>query len=251
MRSKYGILFLIPIWLFSLSAIEGANLASAEVVKMTRSKRRFTPPKPPRTLSTPGQRSSIGSRQPENRAKAAQITALVPEFEKVVDFLPIPQVWVLSATPHPTFWLYLQQTRGINLEFQLEQSGKPIYQQSVALPPSGLVSISLPKSFVGLQPNTLYRWSLRPADPISPEIRKRLEPLSGWVQLAPISPDLRTQLNASSPTQQIDLYAQNGIWLDSLSILATLYQRDPNAHQASWNDLLGEIGLEDLTHSPL
>jgi hypothetical protein len=133
-------------WVFQVVNIDiGTGQAQASPRQ-----RRFVPP-PPRGLSTSGRRSSAGSRA-DSTIELDKIAVIVPEFELTVDFLPIPQVWLLSENSHPTFWIYLPPASlGKTLVFRIELiSGKVIHQQSIPISQIGLSPVKLPELTSGL-----------------------------------------------------------------------------------------------------
>jgi hypothetical protein len=206
--------------------------------------RKFVPPKLPVGLSAPGRRSSAGSRAPETISEAEKVIAIVPEFEQVVDFLPIPQVWVLTSTPHPTFWFYVPGSSiGKTLDFRVEEASRvTVYQQSIPISQAGLLAIKLPASSPGLEGKKLYRWSLTIQNFSS-------NPINGWVEMRVLPSQVQQQLLSASSDGIVDLYAQNGFWLDGFTALATFYKQKPNIYRAVWQDVLTEIGLEKLAEN--
>ncbi len=203
--------------------------------------RKFVLPQLPPGLSAPGRRSSAGSRAPGTISEAEKVIAIVPEFEKVVDFLPIPQVWVLTSTPHPTFWFYVPRSSiGKTLDFRIEKTSTvTVYRQSILVSQAGLLAIKLPTSFSGLESKKLYRWSLTIQNFSS-------NPIDGWVEMRVLPSQVQQQLLSASSDKVVDLYTQNGFWLDGFTVLATLYKKEPNIYRAVWQDILAEIGLEKL-----
>jgi Domain of Unknown Function (DUF928) len=209
-------------------------------------KRKFVPPQLPPGLSAPGRRSSAGSRAPGTISEAEKVIAIVPEFEKVVDFLPVPQVWVLTSTSHPTFWFYVPRSSiGKALDFRVEDASTvTVYRQSILISQAGLLSIKLPTSSPGLEGEKLYRWTLTIQNFSS-------NPIDGWVEMRVLPSQVRQQLLLASSDGVVGLYAQNGFWLDGFTALATLYKKEPNTYRAVWQDFLAEIGLEKLAANSL
>ena len=256
MRSTSTLLILIGLLLGCPSGIGLAQPTPTtdQKVKPPKRKRRFIPPTPPLDLSTPGQRSSASSRNPGSKPSGEEIVAIVPEFERVVDFLPMPQVWVLTATPRPTFWFYVRNLQGATVDFQVEQvksrsdrlQYSSVYQRSVPISKEGLLSITLPDSFAGLEAGERYRWSIRPSNPNLTSKREDFSPVKGWVEVNPLSPELQKQLKTATPIEVINRYTQNGIWLDGFTVLARLYERDPKTYQDSWTSLITEINLDEV-----
>ena len=231
------------------------NSVAAQAAKNHKSKSRkyFIPPKPPKDLSAPGKRSSAGSRIPgESRPLSEQIVAIVPEYEKIKDYIPLPQVWVLTASPHPKFWFYVPASSQKCLNFSLENRSNvenkytTIYQEKVHISNPGFVSVSLPSYLTTLKAGLPYRWSFGyPCSDLSADEFQH-DFVQGWVEYKPLSSTIEELVNIGDIKKSIETYNQNGIWLDSLSILMTAYQKSPSQYSSYWKQMLSSIDLQEL-----
>ncbi len=59
---------------------------------------------------------------------------------------------------------------------------------------------------------------------------------------------MKTQLEKATLSQQVNLYAANGIWYEALSAASEL--RRTNSQDTSWMALLKAIGLNDFATEP-
>jgi lipoprotein NlpI len=74
------------------------------------------------------------------------------------------------------------------------------------------------------------------------------EEIAGWIQRANINSNLSDQIKRSNPSQQADLYAENGFWYDALSTLAIQRRDFPTnpAIKENWQSMLKSVDLEGL-----
>lgn len=204
------------------------------------------PANPPNQGAPSGRRQGGASRGPCQ--DYGGLTALMPEAQG--------KVWGMTASDRPTFWFYLptSATPDTTVEFILQDSDdKYIYQTTFTAPdsPAGVVGIPIPPNASSLDIGKTYYWTFsvycdaaRPASTVF---------VRGSIYRTAISADLQQHLEASSPLEQVSLYAANGIWQEALTLLASLRRTDPqNAIlETAWTDLLEQAQLEDIVPSPL
>jgi hypothetical protein len=162
--------------------------------------------------------------------------------------------WGLTASPHPTLWFYVPYKNGAShpASFVLQDDDENnIYQGEITLPAEpGIVSVSLAAA-PPLEVGKSYQWFFK----IYCTKSRSDEPVSvqGAIQRVNLSRAIEQQIKAAPPQQQINLYAQNGIWFDALNTLATLRLTNPKDQTlaADWASLLQSVALEDLTTAPL
>lgn len=217
--------------------------------------------KTPARLSTvSGRRAGMGSRD-NCPAVPTALTALVPLREeqrvsKQTDKSISGIVEGLTTSERPTFWFYVPYTQDLtaSAEFILQDSaGNDIYRNAIALPPKpGVISVSLPSN-ASLQVGKTYRWYLKvrcnqqqtASVPIYVE---------GDIQRVNLDSRVMQQLEAAvDPRQKVVIYAEEGIWFDSLTMLAQLRQKNPNDPSLAedWQSLLRSVNLDNIATAPL
>lgn len=217
--------------------------------------------KTPARLSTvSGRRAGMGSRD-NCPAVPTALTALVPLREeqrvsKQTDKSISGIVEGLTTSERPTFWFYVPYTQDLtaSAEFILQDSaGNDIYRNAIALPPKpGVISVSLPSN-ASLQVGKTYRWYLKvrcnqqqtASVPIYVE---------GDIQRVNLDSRVMQQLEAAvDPRQKVVIYAEEGIWFDSLTMLAQLRQKNPNDASVAWDwqSLLQSVNLDNVATAPL
>ncbi|MBD2301313.1 DUF928 domain-containing protein [Nostoc sp. FACHB-190] len=213
----------------------------------------FNPPKPPAD-PPPGGRVLGGAKRGSCPQVKQDLTALVPYTKEPSS---ITNVWSLTTSPHPTFWFYVPYSQKDNLPsmFVLQEDqpqSKELYNQPIALPKNpGIISVTLPANAPKLAVNQRYRWFLtfacetkEPSPPIFVE---------GVVKRVNLSQATIKELQTATLLEQFAIYAQNGIWHEAITILATLRQENPqdSALNTQWQDLLASIRLNDVATEPI
>ncbi|PSB21145.1 hypothetical protein C7B65_04180 [Phormidesmis priestleyi ULC007] len=184
---------------------------------------------------------------------AIPLTALVPAS-------PTPPDQPMGATlsDHPTFWFYVPYSARLQrpIEFVLiDEQENDVYTRTflttdIAKP--GVISLSLPKTVPALQVGQSYRWVLSVI--CDRGNRSGDITINGWIQRVQPDATLTTQLKqATTPEQRLSLYADHGLWYDTLTTLAELRRQRPTdlAVTANWDTLLQSVELETIAPEPL
>jgi hypothetical protein len=186
------------------------------------------------------------------------LTAFAPEYKQPNSL----KVWGLTTNEHPTLWVYIPYSSALisRIDFILRSGDNPanplaeplpwriVYQTSIQ--PSkqaGIVNFSLPKTSKPLAIDKLYQWEVKLTMKSQPP-----EEITGWIQRANINSNLSDRIKQSNPSQQADLYAENGFWYDALSTLAIQrrdFPTDP-AIKDNWHSMLKSVNLEGLVDRP-
>ncbi|MFN6497060.1 MAG: DUF928 domain-containing protein [Nostoc sp. DedQUE01] len=221
----------------------------------------FVLPKTPARLSPiSGRRTGMGSRD-NCPAVTTALTALVPlqEEQKVSKQTDKPIsaiVGGLTISERPTFWFYVPYTQELtaSAEFVLQDSSQnDIYRNAIAPPPKpSIISISLPSN-ASLQVGKTYHWYLKV---LCNQQQTASVPIyvEGDIQRVNLDSRMMQQLQTAVALQQkVAIYAQEGIWFDSLTMLAQMRRKNP--HDASvasdWQSLLKSVNLDNVATAPL
>lgn len=221
----------------------------------------FILPKAPASLSpVSGRRAGMGSRD-NCPAVPTPLTALVPfqEEQKVSKQTDKPISGIvggLTTYVRPTFWFYVPYTQDLtaSAEFILQDSAEnDIYRNAIALPPKpGVIGVSLPSN-ASLQVGKTYRWYLKV---VCNQQQTASVPIyvEGDIQRVNLDYRVIQQSQAAvNPRQKVAIYAANGIWFDSLTMLAQLRQKNPNdiSVVSDWQSLLKSVNLDNIATAPL
>ena len=166
----------------------------------------------------------------------------------------------LTIRAYPTIWVYIPytsaQTQSGQFNFYLQEHDgeeNTLYQISLSLPPQpGIIPIELPPSQVNpLAINEKYRWYVTvDCSRNASDWDSNLALVTGQVRRIPLTAKLKKQLESKTLLERVRLYAENGIWYDTLTELAQLQINEPKLVRI-WKDLLTNVGLEKISQEPI
>ncbi len=186
----------------------------------------------------------VGSNSSSSPTNLARLALLLPKNQTGV-----------TVSEHPTFFAYLPDTSAQKIEFTLKnQEETYTYRQVLEIGKTpGIISLSLPESAPPLKVGEQYQWSV--AAICQPE--DRLQDVVAFGQLQRVAPSsqLQQQLeNAESPIEKAQAYADNGIWHETIEIIAKLKRQQPEnqALQKTWSHLLQQdpVSLASMAQQP-
>ncbi|NJN72659.1 MAG: DUF928 domain-containing protein [Limnothrix sp. RL_2_0] len=154
-----------------------------------------------------------------------------------------------TASSHPTIFVYLPPMGTEEIFFSLQdQDGNFLYDTFIpGVPNGGVVAVSIPANAPPLVVDKPYLWYFAPIEPGG-----RLLPnnyaVTGWVKRvdAQLSPQ---DMAETAPIKRAIAYAEQGLWYDTLKILADALVENPDNGEihTEWHDLLQQIDLEVLS----
>lgn len=211
---------------------------------------------PPAGEGMPTRTAGGGSRgQCPNVAQGINppLMALVPAFSTPANSKET-NVKGLTMAATPTFFFYVPQIPNTEAAFSLkDQDNNDIYQTNIAISDQqGIVSIQLPQDTPGLKVGQTYRWSFG----LICNAEKNTEPkvvfVTGEIKRTEADASLTAKLQQAKPLEQAKIYAENGIWFESLATLAKLRQTQPTDSNLTqqWQQLLESVGLEAIANQP-
>ena len=239
-----GLTISLNFCLFSLSPLvraEEANIASNKnSVTANKKERRSTN----RRSGLPVHRIGGGSRG-NCIANQGQLVALVPENSVGI-----------TVSTNPQLFFYVPQTTKPHLiEFVVRDGQDELVYETLlkTRDRAGVIAIELPENLPqkSLKTNENYHWYLSMI--CNQQKRSHDIVVEGWLKRIEIEPTISQKLQNANPIEQANLYQQQGIWHDALSVVAqeqkTANNRD--AAQAKWTELLNALGLGQLANQPL
>lgn len=161
----------------------------------------------------------------------------------------------VTTVDHPSFFIYVPTSSARTAEFLLlgNNDRDVLYQTLFELPKtSGIIHFPLPKDAPALQVGQRYHWYVtvlcNPA--LGPSGNPTVE---GWVERTEQNPSLTAALKRDELDRHPTLYAESGIWHETLTTLAELRRRSPNSMQlmSDWRGLLQSVGLGSIANEPL
>ncbi|MEM9925800.1 MAG: DUF928 domain-containing protein [Cyanobacteria bacterium P01_D01_bin.50] len=251
-----------------LSNIAYFSPIKAEPITSSSSSINFTPPPPPPDRSAAGNRGQAASRGCGNGTES--VMALVPDYEQTINLeggekIPVRKIWGLTTDDYPTFWFFVPYDKSsiTEMEFVIKDTSqkpsKTIYRTLVNKPEMpGIISVSTNKATEPLKISKtkhqkLYHWFLKVRVKCNPQQAPQLQAVDGWIERVNPSSTLKERLEQATPLQQALLFAENGIWHNSLENLAQLRLTKPKdaALLADWTSLLKSEELDNLANYPL
>lgn len=178
----------------------------------------------------PGYRGDAATRDTCNDVGISRLIALVPGTNLG-----------LTIAERPTFWFYVsKQVKSTTpVEFMLvDEQENTVYQDRFEVTVSpGIIGIKLPQNVSALEIGKRYRWVLSVV--CNPGNSREIANVDGEVWRV-YKPELQQKLNRVSGRDHILLYAENGLWYDTLTNLIELRRQNPQDTQLAkdWEDLL-------------
>lgn len=160
----------------------------------------------------------------------------------------------LTLTDSPTFFVYVPPTDA-QIEFTLlsEKEDELIYETAFKVDKPGIVGVRVPSGdkTKSLEAGKRYVWSFSMI--CDPQDRSADLVVKGWVQRVEKQANIQSDLQKSDPIAKIKVYAENGIWYETLTALAELRSQTPSDSilTAEWNKLLNSQGLDSVATKPL
>lgn len=158
-----------------------------------------------------------------------------------------------TAADRPTFFVYVPAMGVEKGEFTLWSNDQTelLTEKTVLLPEqAGVIALNLPEE-ITLEPGNTYYWTLEVL--CNEDDRSRNYYVEGLVQRVIPEAALVAQLEQASPRDRPALYANAGLWYETLSSLAQLRYENPAdaSLQADWENLLGSVNLTPVADAPL
>jgi hypothetical protein len=160
----------------------------------------------------------------------------------------------LTLTDSPTFFVYVPETdAGIEFTLLSEKEDKLIYETGFKIDKPGIVAVKVPTGdkTKSLELGKRYVWSFSMiCDPLD---RSADLVVKGWVERLEKQANIQSDLQKTDPMARLNVYAQNGIWYETLSALVELRTQTPSDSilTAEWNKLLQSQGLDSISTKPL
>ncbi len=210
---------------------------------------RFVPPADRSTRRSQGS----GSRGCEQSLPGDLVTLLIPSKDYIAQ----------TTSSHPTFFWHLSQGVSVPLKFTLVERGvaEPLFVKQINSPEAGMLKLELPKDKPGLTTGRTYSWS------VTLECNARRPSANpyfySWIERVPTTPALEQKLavvssrsksfeqtpaSESASRELASIYAEAGLWYDTLTTLSTALTENPSDRlvQEDFLALLKQVGLVEV-----
>lgn len=203
----------------------------------------FVLPAPPPNTGRPTPRSGAAGRPRSCRQAAPPLTAIAPIYPVTGGSV----VWTATTQAQPSFWFYVPYTApSASAELILENAAKQQIRSKVTLPNQPGVMQVTPVASAVLATGQSYRWYFK----VSCQGRGGTDGfVEGYITRRPQSAAVPRQPNSASLQQQLNQFATNGLWPETLSVAAKLQCADPT--DPNWASLLQSVGLGELASAAI
>lgn len=162
----------------------------------------------------------------------------------------------LTASVNSRLFFYVPQTdTPKTIEFVLRNSKDQLVHETFIETSgrAGITSVAIPAQAKRSSQESQgdYRWYLSMI--CDPNERSRDIVLEGWIKYLELNNSLKEKIKVSSSLEKFNLFQQQGVWYDALSVVAESQKSESNlvSIQTQWSQLLESIGLGDLASEPL
>lgn len=218
-------------WTRSVTAILGLSF----LIPLAAAEARITF-KAPIGLGVPGRRVAGGSRSIEQKDRQC-----VSQNQRVVALVPKSNV-VLTTEKNPVLFFYVPQTSAPQLELVVQDKSQKFIKQSYKPNGQGGV-IGIPLNKTSLAVGQEYRWYFSII--CNPKERSKDQEVEGVIQRVNPDAQLQAKLNKATPSERVNIYAEAGLWQNSIADLAQLVSSHPNDpnFRSDWKQLLTAEGV--------
>ena len=167
-----------------------------------------------------------------------------------------------TAAPYPTIFWYMPKSAAPEMELVLENDQEQqIYSAQYSLAKSsdgtiqgtpGVMSLALP-AYANLPPLEIgqdYYWKL--AVICDPSDRSSDVIIGGGIVRVKPSSSLAQSIQRATPQERVALYANDGLWYETVETLVKLRRERPNDTDLTqaWNKLLNSVDLDTTFRTP-
>lgn len=178
-----------------------------------------------------------------------------PENARLVSLSPTTNLGETMEN-QPTFLLYFSATP-VAMNFSLLDEKGLVKEYDKLIPiesKPGIFKFRLPDDAPDLEVDRLYRWIFQVSCHPSAFPQNEGLQVSGVI-VRRSNPDLQTQIESASPREKVELYAENGLWYDTLNELLKLRCANPENPdlKVDWASLLEHpiVQLNDLVEESI
>lgn len=150
-----------------------------------------------------------------------------------------------TVATDPTLFVYVPKNTAKSAELVvIDEDGNQVYSNTFDISnANGIVKVNLPKN-ANLSAGKEYIWQFALVCDSNDRAADRY--VQGTLKLVELSSDLQRQLSEADPLEQAKLYAEAGIWNETLIAVADMRNSNPT----EWEELLDSVGLREISSEP-
>jgi hypothetical protein len=187
-------------------------------------------------------RYDINMNSPIAAAGPAALIAMLPESYSGT-----------TVSARPTLMAYLPASTAKTAVFSLkDEAGNTVYQKNLNVTGEAeMMAIALPADAPELAINQYYQWYV--ALNVEGELNPSTPYVDGWIQRIEPSANVQAAMKQGDLLKQAEVLGAEGIWYDCVAKLAALRVQQPDNEmlQKQWTELLGSVGLQEVSQVQL
>lgn len=154
---------------------------------------------------------------------------------------------IKTVSNQPQFFVYIPPTQAKFAQFILrEENGKDLDMQEISITENDRIIQINVSNKVNLETDKKYIWEVSLI--CNPMFINTSNHTKGMIERVSLNEDAKKQLSRNSETlKRAEIFANEGVWQDTLSLVATMKESQPQ----EWNQLLISVGLDDLLEKKL
>ncbi|MBW4473665.1 MAG: DUF928 domain-containing protein [Stenomitos rutilans HA7619-LM2] len=161
----------------------------------------------------------------------------------------------LTFAERPSFFVYVPQSPAQTAGFLLlsDDDTEVVYETTFALPAkAGIIRFDLPENAPALEVGKQYHWFVTTLCDATSGLSGS-PTVEGWVERSTPDVALTKALQKTLPGNRPALYAEAGIWQETLASLADLQHKYPQNSKFlnDWREALQSVGLTNVASEPL
>lgn len=150
-----------------------------------------------------------------------------------------------TVATDPTLFVYVPKHSAESAELVvLDEDGNTVYSNIFEISDTnGIIKVNLPKN-AGLKTGNEYIWQFALVCNVEDRAADRF--VQGNFETVELSSDLQQKLRRANPLERAQLFAEAGIWNETITTVADLRTSNPR----EWEELLNSVGLGEISSQP-
>ncbi|BAQ64950.1 DUF928 domain-containing protein [Geminocystis sp. NIES-3709] len=184
---------------------------------------------------------------PQSTAAGGRRGGCVSGNIPIMPLTPSKDNSVKTVSPQPEFFVYIPPTKAKFVQFVLkDETGNTLDSQEMGITEGDqVVTINVGEK-VNLETDKKYTWEISLI--CNPMIINTSNYTKGIIERVSLEDNVKKELLANKDiVKQAEIYANNNIWQDTISLVASVKESQPQ----QWEELLTSVGLENLADKKL
>lgn len=196
---------------------------------------------PPSPRGMGGPQSTAGG-----GVRGSSTAACIPEGATPLTALMPIHTPVKTGISNPSFFLYVPENTAEEAELAVvDEEGNDVYLSTFEVSPTAkVVQVTLPES-TNLEVGKVYDWQF---SLICNRSDRRADVyVLGQIERSELNDNVKAEIEEAEPIERAQLYVNEKMWSEAVSILADLRSTNPT----EWQDLFNYVDLEEVSSDAL